>query len=84
MGASCWQDLIGLFIEGLVSCYHWDVEACGNSGENRPLMLSPLGSPTLLFCSSVFSLMKFCEVFVSDRRPAYQRPHRSGGEATNT
>ena len=44
MGASCWQDLKGLFIEGLVSCYHWDVAACGNSGENRPLMPPPLGT----------------------------------------
>lgn len=50
MGASCWQDLSRLFIEGLVSCYHWDVAACGNSGENRPLMPPPLGSPTPFFC----------------------------------
>lgn len=50
MGASCWQDLSRLFIEGLVSCYHWDVAACGNSGGNRPLMPPPLGSPSLFFC----------------------------------
>lgn len=37
-------------MEGLVSCYHWDVAACGNSGENWPLMRSPLGSPSLLLC----------------------------------
>ena len=80
MGASCWQDLSGLFIEGLVSCYHWDVAACGNSGENRPLMPLPRGPPSLLFCSSVFSLMELCEVFDSDGRPTYQHPHRRPGE----
>lgn len=51
MGGSCWQDLSRLFMEGLVSCYHWDVAACGNSGENRPLMPPPLGAPTPFLCS---------------------------------
>lgn len=71
MAASCWQDLSGLFIEELVSCYHWDGVACGNSGEKRPLMPSPLCSSVLL----LLSLTELCEMFVSDRRAMYRHPH---------
>lgn len=81
MGESCWQDLSRLFIEGFVSCYHWDVAACENSGGVWSLMRPPLGSTSLLFCSSAFSLMEFCEVFVSNRRPTYQHPRRRLGDA---
>lgn len=43
-------------------------------------MPPPLGSPSPLFCSSVFSLMEFCELFVSNRGPTYQHPWARGEE----
>lgn len=74
MGASCWQDLSRLFMEGLVSCYHWDVAACGNSGENRPLMPPPLGSPTPLLCSPFDGSSVKCSSATGG--PTYRHPRR--------
>lgn len=69
MGASCWRDLSRLFIEGLVSCYHWDVAACGNCGENRPLNSPQLGSPTpffyFLFDGVLWSVLQQWEADIS-------------------
>lgn len=76
MGASCWQDLSRLFMEGLVSCYHWDVAACGNSGENRPLMPPPLGSPTPFLCSPFDGSSVKCSSATGG--PTYRHPR--GGE----
>lgn len=77
MGASCWQDLSRLFMEGLVSCYHWDVAACGNSGENRPLMPPPLGSPTLFLCAPFDGSSVKCSSATGG--PTYRHPRGGGG-----
>lgn len=77
MGASCWQDLSRLFMEGLVSCYHWDVAACGNSGENRPLMPPPLGSPTPFLCSPFDGSSVKCSSATGG--PTYRHPRGGGG-----
>lgn len=66
-------------MEGLVSCYHWDVAACGNSGENRPLMPPPLGSPTPFLCSPFDGSSVKCSSATGG--PTYRHPRGGmGGE----